>query len=184
MRFGIMHSFKVINFVGSRPTHGNIFSLQFFPFEVLGEISSIFDKCPDRVITSITAKPYILQKTLFHWIYSKLLRFNMGIFFLSSNLMEAVRGQKHPSEAKNGIWKILWKILILWKKFLIKVVQQPQKLLDRSNQLWAMTSVKKDSFQQPARLLYSSINATLCCCCWKDISNSRARPKVLISTTL
>ena len=28
-------------------------------------ISSIFDKCPDRVITSNSAKPYILQKTLF-----------------------------------------------------------------------------------------------------------------------
>ena len=34
------------------------------------------------------------------------------------------------------------------------------------------------------RSLYSSINATLCCCCWKDISNSRTRPKVLISSIL
>ena len=28
--------------------------------------------------------------------------FNMGIIFLTSNLMEAARGQKHPSFAKNG----------------------------------------------------------------------------------
>ena len=34
-------------------------------------ISSIFHKCPDRQITSITAKPYILQKPLFHSICSK-----------------------------------------------------------------------------------------------------------------
>ena len=32
------------------------------------KISSIFDKCPDIVITSILAKPYILWKSLFHWI--------------------------------------------------------------------------------------------------------------------
>ena len=37
-------------------------------------ISSIFYKCPDRVINSITAKPYILQKTLFHWICSKFIK--------------------------------------------------------------------------------------------------------------
>ena len=37
--------------------------------------SSIFDKCPDRLITSITAKQYILQKTLFHSICSKLFKF-------------------------------------------------------------------------------------------------------------
>ena len=37
-------------------------------------ISSIFDKCPDGVITSITTKPYILQKTLFYWICSKFIK--------------------------------------------------------------------------------------------------------------
>ena len=36
--------------------------------------------------------------------------------------MEAVRGQKHLSEAKKGT-----KELIYWKKCLIKVAQQPQK---------------------------------------------------------
>ena len=36
--------------------------------------------------------------------------------------MEAVRGQKHPAEVENGM-----KESILWKKFLIKVAQQPQK---------------------------------------------------------
>ena len=44
--------------------------------------------------------------------------------------MEAARGQKHPSEAKNGM-----KESIYWKKFLIKVAQQPQKTLDGSNQI-------------------------------------------------
>ena len=32
----------------------------------IGGISLIFGKCPDRLIISITAKPYMLQKTLFH----------------------------------------------------------------------------------------------------------------------
>ena len=31
------------------------------------------------------------------------LRFNVGIVFLTSDLMEATRGQKHSSEAKNGM---------------------------------------------------------------------------------
>ena len=36
-------------------------------------ISLIFDKCPDRVITSIMTKPKILQKISFHRICSKFL---------------------------------------------------------------------------------------------------------------
>ena len=52
--------------------------------------------------------------------------------------MEAVRGQKHPSEAKNGMKK-----LIYWKEYLIKVFQQPLKPLNGSNQIWPMTSDKK-----------------------------------------
>jgi len=40
----------------------------------------------------------------------------MGIFFLTFDLMEAVRGQKHPSEAKNGM-----KESIYGKKCLMKV---------------------------------------------------------------
>ena len=54
--------------------------------------------------------------------------------------MEAVRGQKHPSEAKNGK-----KELIYWKKYLIIVFQQPQKSLSGYNQIWATTSDKKDT---------------------------------------
>ena len=54
--------------------------------------------------------------------------------------MEAVGGQKHPSEAKNGM-----KELIYWKKGLMKVAQQPLKPPDESNQIWATTSVKKDT---------------------------------------
>ena len=60
------------------------------------------------------------------------------IFFLTSDLMKAVRGQKHLSEAKKGM-----KELIYWKKCFMKVVQQPQKHHDGSNQIWATTSDKK-----------------------------------------
>ena len=41
-------------------------------------ISSIFDKCPDRLILTITAKPYILWKSLFHLICSKFHKFKHG----------------------------------------------------------------------------------------------------------
>ena len=58
--------------------------------------------------------------------------------------MEAVRGQKHPSEAKKGM-----KELIYQKKYLIKVSQQPQKPFSGSNQIWATTSDKKDTSQGP-----------------------------------
>ena len=59
---------------------------------------------------------------------------------MTSEVMEAVRGQKHPSEAKIGMRE-----LIYWKKLLIEVSQQPQKPLNGSNQIWAMTSGKKDT---------------------------------------
>ena len=57
--------------------------------------------------------------------------------------MEAVGGQKHPWEAKNGA-----KELIYWKKYLTKVSKQPQKPLSGSNQILATTSDKKDTSQQ------------------------------------
>ena len=56
--------------------------------------------------------------------------------------MEAARGQKHPSEAKNGV-----KESIYWKKLLMKVAQQPQKTPDGSNQIWIMTPGKKDTWE-------------------------------------
>jgi hypothetical protein len=52
--------------------------------------------------------------------------------------METARGQKHPSDAKNGM-----KESIYWKKFYMKVAQQPQKPHNGSNQIWATTSGKK-----------------------------------------
>ena len=42
----------------------------------------------------------------------------------------AVRGQKNLSEAKEGM-----KVLIYWKKGLIRVALQPQKPLSGSNQI-------------------------------------------------
>ena len=56
----------------------------------------MLDKCSDIFITSITAKPYILQKTLFYCICSKFIKFKHGL-----------------QEAKNGM-----------KELLIKVAQQ------------------------------------------------------------
>ena len=44
--------------------------------------------------------------------------------------MEAVGGQKHPSEAKKDMKRV-----DLSKKYLIKVSQQPQKPLNGSNQI-------------------------------------------------
>ena len=64
--------------------------------------------------------------------------------FLISEVMEAVRGQKHPLETKHGM-----KELIYCKKYLIKVFQQPQKPLSRSNHIWVRTSDKKDTPQRP-----------------------------------
>jgi hypothetical protein len=54
--------------------------------------------------------------------------------------MEATRGQKHPSEAENGMKESFY-----GKKCLMKVAQQPQKPLSVSNQIWATTSGKKDT---------------------------------------
>ena len=42
------------------------------------KISSIYDKCSDRVIMRITVKPYILLKSLFQWICSKFYKFKHG----------------------------------------------------------------------------------------------------------
>jgi hypothetical protein len=45
----------------------------------------------------------------------------MGIYFLTSELMEATRGQKHLSEAKNGMKESIY-------------YEQPQKPPNGSNQ--------------------------------------------------
>ena len=47
--------------------------------------------------------------------------------FLNSDLMEAARGQKHPSDAKNGMKESIYR-----KKFLMKVTQKPHNV---SNQI-------------------------------------------------
>ena len=63
------------------------------------------------------------------------------MIFFTSKVMEADRGHKHPSEVENGM-----KESIYWKKCLMKVAQQPQKPPDGSNQIWATTSGKKDTW--------------------------------------
>ena len=66
----------------------------------------------------------------------------MGIIFLTFDLMEAARGQKHPTEAENGMKKSIY-----WKKFLTKVAQQPQNPLDGSN-LQCVIINKSDRWQE------------------------------------
>ena len=60
-----------------------------------------------------------------------------------------LRGQKHPSEAKNGM-----KELIYWKKYVIKFSQQPQKPLPGSIQIWFTTSGKKVMIFEATNLHY------------------------------
>ena len=57
--------------------------------------------------------------------------------FISLNLFYKF---KHGHDAKKGMEE-----LINWKKKLVKVSQQPQKPLSGSNQIWTMTSDKKDT---------------------------------------
>ena len=54
----------------------------------------------------------------------------MGIFFLTSDLMEAARGQKQPADVKNGMKESIHR-----KKCLLNVAQQPQKPHNGSNQI-------------------------------------------------
>jgi hypothetical protein len=44
--------------------------------------------------------------------------------------MEAVRGQKHPSDTKNGMEELIYQ-----KKYIIKASQQAQQPLSGSNQI-------------------------------------------------
>ena len=54
----------------------------------------------------------------------------MDMMFFTSDLMKAVRGQKHPSEAKKGMKKLIYQ-----KKYFKKVSQRPQKPLSGSNRI-------------------------------------------------
>ena len=60
--------------------------------------------------------------------------------------MEAAKGQKHPLDAKNGM-----KESIYWKKFLMKVAQEPQK--SHKGPIWfeLQTQGKKLWFLRPPR---------------------------------
>ena len=74
-------------------------------YKICCQISSIFEKCPDRFILNIMTKPCMQQKTLFHWI-----RFNMGINFfwppISWRLLEA---KNTPQRQKWHEGVNLWK---------------------------------------------------------------------------
>ena len=77
------------------------------------------------------------------------IRINMGmIFFWSLRSWRLLEAKNTPSsEAKN-----IMKELIYWKKYIIKVSQQPQKPFSRSNHIWATTSGKKDTATSEATL--------------------------------
>ena len=57
----------------------------------------------------------------------------MSMIFLTSEVLEAVRGQKHFSKAKKNHKGV--DLLKKVKKYLMKVSQQPQKPLSGSNQI-------------------------------------------------
>ena len=72
-------------------------------------ISSIFDKCPERLIMSIMAKPYIVQNISFHWICSK---FHHGHNCFWTPTLWRVLEDKNISQRP----KICMKELIYWEK--------------------------------------------------------------------
>ena len=77
----------------------------------------------------------------------------MDMLFLISNLIKAVRGQKHPLEAKNGMRE-----LIYWKKFLINNNNLKNPLLGPIRfELWPQ--IKK--IQQPPVVAVAAATATL-----------------------
>ena len=96
--------------------------------------------------TSITGKPYILQKICFQGLCSKFLGFwhGHGYFWPLRllRLLEAKNGQNPSLEGSKSL-----KEWIFWNIYLIKIAHQPQKPLSRSNQIWARTSGKKDRGQ-------------------------------------
>ena len=73
----------------------------------------------------LAAKPYIPQKKYFNESVANALRGNIGIVnILTSEVMEAVRGQKHLSEAKKGMEELIyWKFLRNLKKPLVGAIR-------------------------------------------------------------
>ena len=47
-------------------------------------------------------------KVYFNEFVANVLHDNIGIVILTSEVMEAVGGQKHPSEAKNGMKELIY----------------------------------------------------------------------------
>ena len=66
-------------------------------------ISLIIKRCPDTLTMRFTAKPYILWKSLFHWIWSKFYEFKHGHNFFwpqrSWRLLEAKNTPRRPKMA-------------------------------------------------------------------------------------
>jgi hypothetical protein len=102
-------------------------------------------------ILDLAEKPYIPQKNLLQLVCCKCLAgCNRHIYFWPQR-SKAVRGQKHPSEAKNGM-----KESIYWKKFLMKVAQQPQNPLTDQIRFELWPQVRK-IHERPPRSLYKTL---------------------------
>ena len=100
-------------------------------------ILSIFLMIVELEIVWITAKPYILQKILFHSV--------MLIKIPSNVKWTFSEDQKSMKE-----W-ICWK-----KEFLIKVLQWSQKPLSGSDQIWVMTPEEQNIYRWPQTTLRRS----------------------------
>ena len=105
-------------------------------------ISSIFDKYPDRLITLIMAKPYILQETLFHWICSKFIKFYLtwAYFFWPQTSWRLLEAKNIPQRPRWHEWVNLLKKV--FNQSCSATSKTPWRVL-----IWAMNSVKKDRSQ-------------------------------------
>ena len=59
-------------------------------------------------IDDLAMKPYIPHKDYFNEFVANVLRDNIGIVILTSEVMKAVRGQKHPLDAKNDMKELIY----------------------------------------------------------------------------
>ena len=148
-------------------------------------ISSIFDNCSNRLITSITAKPYIQHKSFFTQFVQNSLSFNMGIFFYL-HPHEGCQRPKTPLRARNWhegvdlLKKVFNKKCSTTSKPLVSLIRfELTSVQGPSTCSMVLRALTLPFVIGPYCLC---LNATLCCCCWKDISNSRIRQKVLISS--
>ena len=90
----------------------------------------------------------MLEQTIWLWNHTSHTKVHFNEFVANAyEVLEAVRGQKDPSEAKNGMEELMY-----WRKYLVKVSQQPQKPLAGPIRFELRPQVRK--IQGPPRSLY------------------------------